>query len=62
MAESISNPKHGSETETNRDRSQVSSFHEADAGDAQVQLYSMRLMIASHYLDKMRGTRLDTRA
>ena len=62
MAESISNPKHGSETETNRARSQVSSFHVSDAGDAQVQLYSTRLMIARHYLDKMRGTRLDTRA
>ncbi len=63
MAESISNPKHGSETETNRGRSQVSFFpHEADTGDAQVQLYSTRLIIARHYLDKVRGTRLDTRA
>ena len=62
MAASISNPKHGSETETNQDRSQVSSFHEADAGNAQIRLYSTRLMIARHYLDKMRGTRLDTRA
>ena len=62
MAESLSNPKHGSETGTNRNLSQVSSFHDADAGGAQVQLYSMRLTIARNYLDKMRGTILDTRA
>jgi hypothetical protein len=62
MAESISNPKHGSETETNPDRSQVSSFHEPNAGGAQVQCYSTRLTLARHYLDKMRGTMLDTRA
>jgi hypothetical protein len=62
MAESISNPKPGPETEANRNLSQVSSFHDADAGDAQVQLYSMRLTIARNYLDKMRGTILDTRA
>jgi hypothetical protein len=62
MAESLSDPKLGSETETNRDRSQVSSFHQADAGNAQVQLCSTRLIIARHFLDKMRGTRLDTSA
>jgi len=62
MDESISYPEHGSETEANRNVSQVSSFHDTDAGDAQVQLYAMRLIIARNYLDKMRGTVLDTQA
>jgi hypothetical protein len=52
----------GRRRKTNQDRSQVSSFHEADADSAQVQLYSTRLIIARHYLAKMRGTRLDPRA
>ena len=60
MGASISNPKHGSETETNEHRSQVSSFQD-NAGDAQVQLYAARLIVARNYLDKIRGTILDTR-
>jgi hypothetical protein len=63
MAESLSNPKHGAETEAKpRNLSQVSSFHGSDAGDAQVQLYSLRLITARSFLDKMRGSVLDTRA
>ena len=63
MADSISNPKHGPETETARGRSQVSSFsQQAAAGDPQVQLYSSRLTTARHYLDKMPGAKLDMRA
>jgi hypothetical protein len=62
MAASISHPKHGPETETNRVRSQVSSFQQVDLGDAEVQRYATLLLIARNYLDKVRGTVLDTRA
>jgi hypothetical protein len=63
MAESLSHPRYGAETETIRGRSQASSFsREIDALDPQIQLYSSRLTIARHYLGKMPGAKLDMRA
>jgi hypothetical protein len=62
MGASISNPKNGSETETNENRSQVSSFQDTGGvGDVQVKLYAARLIVARNYLDKIRGIIIDTR-